>query len=279
MFSSAGTIYKLMYIVGFALMMVVNLKTYKRYNLNKIKTIILTLITYVAGVSGAMIMGNIYTDLMHSKGFNASTSVAIFGAVIFTPLFMSIASVILQEDWRCVLDMLAPGIYIILACAKFGCFLFGCCHGLECNFGIKYIELDMKVFPIQIIEVFLMSLIIAFCFHYAFKSNQYKKGIVYPITTIIYCSVRFFIEYFRYYEFEGQKHIILGITFWQFCSLLMIVISVIWVLLLNSTLGKKLDEIATLKESKKQLALAKTKEEEFVARARKNKERHKKSKH
>lgn len=275
MFPGSNIVYKLMYVVGFALMMIINLKTYKRYKLNKIKTIILTLITYVAGVTGAMIMGDIYTKLMLSNGLNTGTNVAIFGAVIFTPLFLSIASVILKEDWRCVLDMLAPGIYLILACAKFGCFIYGCCYGLECDYGIKYLNNDVPVFPIQIVEVFLMSLIILLCFYYAFKSRHYKKGTVYPVTTIIYCIIRFFVEFFRYYEFDEQRHIILNMTLWQFCCVLMIIVSIIWIVILNSKIVKKHDAILEQKENELKAAEAK---KDFVERARKNKQKQKKSK-
>lgn len=275
MFNGSATVYKLMYLVGFSIMMVINLKTFEHYKLNKIKTIILTLITYVAGVSGAMIMGDIYTYVMEANSLPGSTTVAIFGAVIFTPIFMTVASVIIREDWRSVLDMLAPGIFIILACAKFGCFLYGCCHGNECSFGIQYLNSDIKVFPIQIVEVFLMSIIIFICFRYAFKSKHYLKGTVYPVTTIIYCVVRFFVEFFRYYKVEAQRHIMFGITFWQFCCILSIVICIAWILILRSTKCREYYKIVEQKRLDKEEAL---KQQELVERARKNKDKNKKRK-
>ena len=239
MFAGCGTVYKLMYVVGFALMMAINLKTYKKYRFNQKMTIIITLITYVAGVVGAMLMGNIYTDLMVKNGFEVDSNVAIFGAVIFTPIFMTIASLILRQDWRRVLDMLAPGIFVILTCAKFGCFINGCCYGLECSFGIKYIWSNRIVFPIQIVEVFLMTLVVAFCFWFAFKSEKYSKGNVYPITTIMYCIIRFFVEFFRYYKYEEQRHIVFGMTMWQFCCILSIVVCILWLLALRMPFVKK----------------------------------------
>lgn len=248
MFQGSGTVYKLMYVVGFALMMVINLKTNKKYKLKTPVTIIITLITYVAGVVGAMLMSKIYSVIMIRNGFNETASVAIMGAVYFTPLFMSIVSILLKQDWRRVIDMLAPGIFVILAFAKLGCFLHGCCHGLECSFGIKYLNTEMTVFPIQIIEVFLMSLIIAFCFWYAFKSKQYVKGAVYPITSIIYCIIRFFVEYFRYYGYEAQRHIILGMTIWQFCCILFVIVCVIWLAIIHSPKVKQMDTKQMQKE-------------------------------
>lgn len=250
MFQGSGTVYKLMYVVGFALMMVINLKTNKKYKLKTPVTIIITLITYVAGVVGAMLMSKIHSVIMIRNGFNETASVAIMGAVYFTPLFMSIVSILLKQDWRRVIDMLAPGIFVILAFAKLGCFLHGCCHGLECSFGIKYLNTEMTVFPIQIIEVFLMSLIIAFCFWYAFKSKQYVKGAVYPVTAIIYCCIRFVIEFFRYYEHEAQRHIMFGVTIWQFCCVLFIIICTVWLVIIHTPKVKQMDSKQIQKEAK-----------------------------
>lgn len=267
MFEGSTYFVKFMYLVGFAIMMVINLKTYERYKLNKIKTIILTLITYVAGVAGAMIMADIYSYVMEANSLPSDSSVAILGAVVFTPIFMAVASLIFKEDWRCVLDMLAPGIFIILACAKFGCFIHGCCHGNECSFGIQYLDSDIKVFPIQIVEVFLMSIIIFICFRYAFKSKRYLKGTVYPVTTIIYCFVRFFIEFFRYYKEEAQRHVMFGITLWQFVCILSIIASVIWIFVLRSDKVQAYYALVEQKRLDKEEAL---KQKEMVERARKN---------
>ncbi len=265
MFPGANVVYKLMYLVGFSIMMVINIKTHKRYRLSTKKTVVLTLITYIAGVVGAMIMSNIYSKTMSLLGCSVSASVAIFGAVIFTPLFMTVASLIVKQDWRRVLDMLAPGIFIILACAKFGCFLNGCCHGIECSFGVMNPYINAVVFPIQIVEVFFMCLIIAFCFWYAFKSKRYIKGAVYPVTTILYCFMRFFAEYLRYYEYPIQRDVLFGMTFWQLCCVGVTIISVIWIFILNTNKIKALDE-ATLqkedeedKEARRQKRLSKQK--------------------
>ena len=249
MFPGAGTVYKLMYLVGFALMMVINLKTYKRYRLPKKITIIITLITYVAGVVGAMIMATIQSAVIGTYGTGTQSKVAIFGAVVFTPLFMTIVSLILKQDWRRVIDMLAPGIFVILTCAKFGCFCSGCCHGIICEFGIKNPHINEIVFPIQIVEVFFMCFIIAFCFWYALKSKHYVRGAVYPITTVLYCFLRFFVEFLRYYETAEQRNVLFGMTFWQICCILVTIVSIIWLIILNTPKIKHLDALTLERET------------------------------
>ena len=275
MFPGSDVVYKLMYVVGFSLMMLINIKTHKKYRLTTKNTVILTLITYVAGVVGAMIMSNIYSKVMYALGFSEPASVAIFGAVVFTPLFMTIASLLLRQDWRRVIDMLAPGIFVILACAKLGCFLHGCCHGIECSFGVMSPEINVTVFPIQIIEVFFMCFVIAFSFWYALKSKRYVKGAVYPATTILYCFMRFFAEFFRYYENPGQRDILFGMTFWQICCVLVTVVSIIWLIIVHTPKIKQLDALTLEREAEED---ANALEKERLAKAQKRREKARKKK-
>lgn len=233
MFEGSEYAYYGMYLVGFAIMMLVNLKTHKRYELKKSITVIITLITYVAGVTGAMIMGKGYTALI--ERFDAGgSSVAIFGAVVFTPIFMSIVALIFGQSWRKVMDMLAPGIFIILTCAKFGCFMAGCCAGRECSFGLYNPRFELTMFPSQLFETLTMCLVCAFCFWYGFRCKKYISSSLYPVTAAVYSVTRFFWEFMRYYEYEEMRHIMLGMTFWQFWCVVVIALSIIWILLLKS---------------------------------------------
>ena len=89
MFPGSDKVYYGMYLVGFAIMMMVNLKTYEKYDVTKKTAVVFTLITYVAGVCGAMIMGDMYTAAI-AKYDGGYSNVAIFGAVFFTPIFMTV---------------------------------------------------------------------------------------------------------------------------------------------------------------------------------------------
>ena len=233
MFEGSQYAYYGMYIIGFAIMMIVNLKTHERYELKRFVTVVITLITYVAGVTGAMIMGKAYTALI--ERFDAGgSSVAIFGAVVFTPIFMTAVALLLGQPWRKVIDMLAPGIFIILACAKFGCFMAGCCPGRECSFGIYNPELELTVFPSQLFESITMAFVVGFCFWYIFKCKKNISGSVYPVTAAVYSVTRFCWEFMRYYKYEEMRHLVLGMTFWQFWCIVVIICSVLWLILLRS---------------------------------------------
>ncbi len=153
---------------------------------------------------------------------------------MFTPIFMTVVALLLGQSWRKVMDMLAPGIFIILACAKFGCFLAGCCPGRECSFGIYNPKLELTVFPSQLFESITMAFVVAFCFWYAFRFKKCRSGSVYPVTAAVYSVTRFFWEFMRYYKYEEMRHIMFGMTFWQFWCVVVIILSVLWIALLKS---------------------------------------------
>ncbi|MBQ7861708.1 MAG: prolipoprotein diacylglyceryl transferase [Clostridia bacterium] len=276
MFEGSEYAYYGMYLIGFAIMMLVNLKTHKKYEFTKKTAVIFTLITYVAGVTGAMIMGSAYTALI--ERFDAgSSSVAIFGAVVFTPVFMIITALLFGKSWRKVMDMLAPGIFIILTCAKFGCFMAGCCPGRECSFGVYNPKLELTVFPSQLFESITMCFVVAFCFWYGFKYKKARPGSVYPVTAAVYSVTRFCWEFMRYYKHEEMRRLVLGMTFWQFWCIVVIIASAGWILLLKS---KKLEKLEVKCNS---FANAKTKPfidkvERFKHRNDKNIVHHKKKK-
>lgn len=240
MFKGSDYAYYGMYLVGFAIMMIVNLKTHKKYDLKKSITVIITLITYFAGVAGAMIMGDLYTVISEKFGAEGS-GVAIFGAVVFTPIFMTAVALILGQPWRKIMDLLAPGIFIILACAKFGCFMAGCCPGRECSFGVYNPKYEMTMFPSQLFESITMAFVVGFCFWYIFKCKKNISGSVYPVTAAVYSVTRFCWEFMRYYSSDELRHVMFGLTFWQFWCVMVIIISVAWILLLKSVKVQELE--------------------------------------
>ena len=242
MFEGSEIIYKGMYLVGFILMMIYSLRTCQKKNISKGRAVAMTLFTYVAGVAGALIMGKVFTVISDSLGLQQSSSVAIFGAVMFTPLFLilwffvteKLLQAIRPGSWRDYLDLLTPGIFIILICAKFGCFFAGCCHGFLCeSFGIFNPTVNAKVFPIQIFEVITMIAVMLLCSFLIKKEKLFPRGSYYPLTAAVYSVTRFCWEFFRYYESDSLRHLFMGLSLWQICSLIMIAAGITAILLLR----------------------------------------------
>lgn len=250
--------YKAMYGVGFALMMLLNLFQYKLYNTTRRRAVCYTVITYVYGVLGAMLMGKLYTTICAAKNLFDYSRVAIFGAVMFTPLLLLLTAQIeklinkhkktehkknkhgkliknhtTKVSLRDTMDLLTPGIFIILACAKFGCHFGGCCFGVEWSWGVHSEIINTTVFPVQLFECATMCIIIISCF-FIKRTKFFRRGMAFPLTAAIYCCARFCWEFMRYYTDE-LRHLILGFTMWQFCCIIVFTASVISIIILYKT--------------------------------------------
>ena len=220
-----------MYLIGFALMMFYSVKYRERYRVGKVAAVVLTLFTYVFGVAGAFSMGKIYTAVSKAIIGEGNSGVAIFGAVIFCPLLL-LGLFLLQNlfsgeknDFRRQMDLLTPGIFMILTCAKLGCSLDGCCYGVAWEHGIYNPTAEMKVFPVQIFEVVSMIAVLLLARQIE-KSKRFVPGMKYPVTAILYCAVRFGWEYARYYPDERLRRLALGMSPWQLCCVAVIAVCV-----------------------------------------------------
>lgn len=258
MFPGSNIIYKGMYLIGFALMMIYSIKNCEKKKITKKRAVAMTLFTYFAGVAGALIMGKVFSTISHSLGLEQSSSVAIFGAVMFTPLFLILWFFLIEKVfvaikpgcWRDYLDLLTPGIFIILTCAKFGCIFAGCCMGFECeSFGIHNPILETKVFPIQVFEVITMLIVLAVCHFLLKKEHIFPKGSAYPLTASVYSCTRFCWEFARYYESDELRHLVFGMSLWQICCIIVITVSVAAILCLRSY-NKKQTAIKTSTKNK-----------------------------
>lgn len=245
-----------MYAVGFTIMMILNLFRHRDYSISTRRTVLYTLVTYVYGVSSAVAMGKIYSLICRAMGTMEGSNVAIFGAVTFCPLLL-MATVTIEKavnkaadnardakkkrelgnrapvSMRSTVDLLTPGIFIILACAKFGCHFEGCCFGVRSDWGVYNGLAQGTVFPVQMFEFATMCVIIVLCF---FLKRQvfYRRGMAYPMTAGIYSVARFFWEFKRYYSPE-MRHVVFSLTFWQFCCVIVFAASVISVIVLYKT--------------------------------------------
>lgn len=232
MFKGSEYFYYLMYAVGFFMTLFINLKTHDRYSLTKKKAVVYTVCMFLCGIVGALLMSDIYNACCKSIGVNENSTVSIFGAVVFAPIFMTVFFLIEKSDALRNLDMLTPGIFITLTCAKFGCFLDGCCMGVPYEKGIYNPIVETRVFPVQICEVLSMIIMLVLTQTYIKKGKNVPAGFDYPLTTAVYCVIRFLWEFMRYYD-KSMRHGFFGVTFWQGWCIIMFVLSAVMMTVLK----------------------------------------------
>ena len=225
--------YIAMYVVGIVLMFVISLVTYKKHELSLRQALLFTLLAFAGGMAGTKLMGVIHTAVLNAAGINENSGMSIYGAVIFTPLIVLLVCLIARQPWKKVLDLLAPSGITLVGCAKLGCLFLGCCPGIECSFGIYYENYNKTMFPSPVFEFLTILAIVIVGFLYVYKCKNRVVGALYPLLCVLYGSTRFLWEFMRYYYPPEAKHIILGMSFWQFVSILVFLAGAVWFLALQ----------------------------------------------
>lgn len=111
---------------------------------------------------------------------------------------------------------------------RIGCFLGGCCYGIESKFGfVAHNELlpemsGVRRFPVALIESGLNFLIFLFLL-YLFKKEK-KRGKLLFVYMIIYPTIRFCLEFLRGDEIRG---IFFGLSTSQWLSIIIFAIGIV----------------------------------------------------
>lgn len=127
-------------------------------------------------------------------------------------------------------DICAPMVPLFHFFGRIGCFLGGCCYGIESPFGftVHGNELvptinDVQRFPVQLLEAGL-NLILFFVLAHLLKKNIFK-GSLFAIYLIIYSIIRFFDEFLRGDTYRG---FLFGFSTSQIISILIFIGAVIF---------------------------------------------------
>ncbi len=98
-------------------------------------------------------------------------------------------------------DVYAPAIPLFHVFGRIGCFLGGCCYGIESRWGFAYNSAPVPEsngvvrLPIQLIESAGNLLIFVILHHISKK--EHLKGSVFLSYILMYSSMRFVVEFFR----------------------------------------------------------------------------------
>ncbi len=240
-----------LYYVGFVLWFGMNLLTCKKFGISRLRAGLYTL-SFLWAVVGALIGGLFYRAVLKATDSPASPSiVAIFGGLVFTPVFVILTVTVEKAlrgavnrgrgtngkaplpvvSVRDTLDLLTPGCLIVLALSKLSCHFEGCCYGIPSDHGIYSNYLKTTVFPVQLAETATILLVLAALLYFR-TQRDYRRGMAYPFAAALYCAGRFFWEFLRYYP-PNMQHLVLGLTLWQACCLAVFVVSVVSLVLLR----------------------------------------------
>lgn len=134
----------------------------------------------------------------------------------------------MKLDYWLYADVYAPCIPLFHAFGRIGCFLSGCCYGIENSWGFVYknsLVSDANGvirLPIQLFES-LGDIIICILLVVLYLS-KHKKGMVLYSYLLMYSILRFITEFFRGDEIRG---FMLGLSTSQWISILMFLFSIV----------------------------------------------------
>ena len=113
-------------------------------------------------------------------------------------------------------NKIAPSIALGMAVGRIGCFLTGCCFGIETTLpiGIDFGDGILRI-PTQIIEIIFCLLMFCFLLYKQKNKNDLIPGILFKELILYYFVFRFFVEFIR-----GTAKNILFLSVYQIISLI-----------------------------------------------------------
>lgn len=175
-----------------------------------------------------------------------SGAVAVFGGSIFYGgLLGGIAAGMCYGakkglDMPAHADILAPAVPLFHIFGRIGCFLGGCCYGVECDFGVVYEHAlapqanGVRRLPVQLLEAGFNLLLFLLLFRLLKKGVL--KGRLFFLYLLLYPVGRFLLEFLRGDAYRG---IWLGLSTSQWISLALFPAALICLFLRRNPLKKK----------------------------------------
>lgn len=198
---------------------------FQKYQINQDGLLQLFLGIFISAWLGAKLLfllvsaGDKSTEYFSADYFWLGGGFVFYGGLIFALAFYLIYSLFLKKFNFQHTRLLAPGLAFGHAVGRVGCFLTGCCFGVQCNLPWAVENQGEHVHPTQLYEAAVLFILGGLALRWIKK----ERTNFYVITQylLIYSVARFFIEYFRGDTLRGQYWSILSTS--QFISLVMFV--------------------------------------------------------
>lgn len=231
------TLYYASFAVGLLLAVLCGVRAGKKTGLSARDAAFNTVMGFLCGVLGAVLMAQLYNAAMRAiAGENAfsPSNVSLYGGLLLIPLLMLLPVKKMRAGYGTVLDVCAPGVYVLLGTAKLGCFAYGCCYGVPCEWGPVNRFTGAGAFPVQLLETALSYCLAAALYRYVTKrrSGGRPVGAAYPLGLLLYGAARFGVQFLRDHEVAAEADLIGFMDFWQIVSCVAMVYGAIWLAVL-----------------------------------------------
>lgn len=203
----------------------------RRMHLNCSFAFVLFVFALSLGLLGAFFTHMIVTytpaqifSMLRRKAFfqEYSSGFVYYGGFLFGFLGAYLASRILNFHLMAYAPAMLPSLPLAHAFGRIGCFLAGCCYGIQSRFGLSYPDggsapSHIPLFPVQLLESALLVLIcLSLCLYV-------KKGgkRVLSMYVFLYAPIRFALEFLRG---DAHRGIFLSLSTAQWTSILLLIL-------------------------------------------------------
>ena len=147
------------------------------------------------------------------------TGKSIVGGLIGGYIGVIIGKKVLNIKEKRFGNQIAPAVALGMAVGRIGCFLTGCCYGIETNLpiGIDFGD-GINRIPTQLIEMAFCLILFGYLFYKQKTEKELQPGILFYDLILYYFIFRFLIEFIR-----GTEKNILFLSIYQIISILGII--------------------------------------------------------
>ena len=178
-----------------------------------------------------------FLKIRNFEGFKTVTGVIFGGSVFYGGLFGGIVAGLItvkakKLDLATYADISASAAPLFHFFGRIGCFLSGCCYGIESHFGFAaqnnpYVPEVNGVtrFPVQLVEAGF-NLVLFIVFYRLLKSGK-CRGRLFILYLLSYSVIRFSLEFLRG---DAVRGFVFGLSTSQFISAIIFVFSCFYLL-------------------------------------------------
>lgn len=228
--------------IGLLIGIIIASLTCKKYKLEKIDIALSTILASIGLIIGAKVLyiftiiSEIIKDFAFVKThisetiFYALSGYVFYGGLIGAVLGYWFYCKWFKIDFLSLINVITPAIPLVHAFGRIGCFLGGCCYGVEYHgkFAVHFPENEFVTelnnvprFPVQLLESGINFILFIVLLIYARKIR--KKGSILGIYLICYGIIRFSLEFLRG---DLERGIFLNVSTSQWISLILIPIGI-----------------------------------------------------
>lgn len=251
-FGKTISTYTLMAVIGLLAAGVYFCRQIRRFGLDDNDAIIWLLVTGVGILLGGHILFavtnldklHLYSQVKSFKDF-IIVSVQIFGGSVFYGgliggmVFASAWIRLKHLNFKVYSDIMASAAPLFHSFARVGCFLGGCCFGVESRFGftahgniLSPAVNDVCRFPVQLLEAAL-NLVLFTVFSRLLKKKRFE-GRLFPLYLLSYSVIRFCDEFLRGDAVRGRIWLL---STSQWVSIYIAVFGILWLLISRKIKG------------------------------------------